>query len=389
MEKQNEKSEPLAAPLSAPDEAPQGKIRDLLTSNRFKLAVASALPAHLKPDRFVRVALTALTRTPKLAECDQQSFFQCLLTLSQLGLEPDGRNAHLIPFRNNKRNITECQLIVDYKGLVDLAMRSGKLSYIHADKICDRDIFEYDKGAIKTHRIDFKQDRGNAYAYYALVRNKDGTEQCEVMPLDDIKRIRLRSRAANDGPWVSDFDEMAKKTVFRRLSKWLQLSSEYRDALDADADALEETRFAQAIPIERPMISYPPAQAAAEKQREKKAPQRKEKVEKEQQRAGVVVGGKAQEIKHELSRAGAVTKVETPHADDIMKRLALGKFTWTDLMQVGRHNSWIDDDDTTIPEDKCATLLENWSVVMEKIDEYFAQEKPKKAEKIVEQNPFL
>lgn len=231
-----------------------GTIKSLIESSRFKSAVASALPAHLKPDRFVRVALTALTRTPKLAQCEQASFFQALMTLSQFGLEPDGRNAHLIPFENRKRGVTECQLIVDYKGLVDLAMRSGKIAYIHADKVCENDRFEYDRGEIKTHLINFKEPRGDAYAYYAICRFKDETEKCEVMTKDEVEKIRARSRAGNAGPWVTDFDEMSKKTVFRRLSKWLQLSPEYRDALEIDGDRLEDQRFEAALPaIARPV----------------------------------------------------------------------------------------------------------------------------------------
>src|ERR1051326_6456109 len=100
-------------------------IKVLITGEQFKLAVAQALPKHLTPDRFIPTALTAMTRTPKLAECDQASFFAALMTLSQLGLEPDGRRAHLIPFENRKRGVVECQLIIDYKGLVELAYRSG------------------------------------------------------------------------------------------------------------------------------------------------------------------------------------------------------------------------------------------------------------------------
>lgn len=256
-----------------------GKIKDLIQSNQFKLAVASALPAHLKPERFIRVALTALTRTPKLAQCDQASFFQCLLTLSQFGLEPDGRNAHLIPFENRKRGVTECQVIIDYKGLADLAMRSGKVSYIHADKVCENDVFEYDRGQIKTHRINFKVPRGNPYAYYAICHFKDETEKCDVMTKDEVEKIRGRSRAGQSGPWVTDFDEMAKKTVFRRLSKWLQLSPEYRDALEADADQLEEHRFEAAMPvIGRAVI---PANASRGSEEPPKTRGRKPKAQKE------------------------------------------------------------------------------------------------------------
>jgi recombination protein RecT len=180
-------------------------------------------------------------RTPKLAECDQTSFFNALLTLSQLGLEPDGRRAHLIPFNNRKRGCVECQLIVDYKGLSELAMRSGMVSRLHSDVVCENDEFEYDCGELKRHRIDFRKPRGKPYAVYALVEYKDGAQKAEVMTLEDVAAIRARSRAGNDGPWVTDYNEMAKKTVFRRLSKWLPLSAEFRDAVDADEDVIEVT----------------------------------------------------------------------------------------------------------------------------------------------------
>lgn len=228
---------------------PETTIRDLLGGENFRRQVELALPRHIKPERFVRIALTALTKTPMLAQCDKPSFFSALLTLSQLGLEPDGRLAHLIPFRNTKRNCVECQLIVDYKGLAALALRSGNISKIHADKICENDVFEYDAGEVKAHRIDFRKERGRAYAYYAMVVFRDGCQKAEVMTLDEVSAIRKRSKAAASGPWVTDFDEMGKKTVFRRLSKWLELSPEYRDALDADADTLEERRFEAALPI--------------------------------------------------------------------------------------------------------------------------------------------
>lgn len=231
-------------------DAKPATIKDLLLGDHFKDQVALALPRHLKPDRFIRVALTAMTRTPKLATCDKQTFFSCLLTLSQLGLEPDGRMAHLIPFENRKRNVTECQLIIDYKGLVELAMRSGVVANIHADKVCENDDFQFDRGAITRHAIDFRNPRGKAYAYYALVRFKDGTEKCEVIPKEDVDAIRARSRSGQSGPWATDYDEMAKKTAFRRLSKWITLSSEFREAVEKDGDKLEDSRFSAAQRVE-------------------------------------------------------------------------------------------------------------------------------------------
>lgn len=215
-------------------------IRSLLESEGFRQQIARALPRHLTPDRFIRVSVTAMMRTPELAECDQASFFNALLSLSQLGLEPDGRRAHLIPFFNKKRGVYECQLIVDYKGLVELAMRSGTIATIHADVVCENDVFQYDRGEIKTHAIDFRRPRGAMYAVYALVRMKDGTERAEVLSLAEVEAVRQRSKAGGFGPWATDYNEMAKKTAFRRLSKWLPLSPEYRDALDYDADVFPE-----------------------------------------------------------------------------------------------------------------------------------------------------
>lgn len=224
-------------------------IKSLIQGEQFKLAVAQALPKHLTADRFIRTAITAMTRTPKLAECDQASFFGALMTLSSLGIEPDGRRAHLIPFENKRRGVTEVQLIIDYKGIVDLVMRSGTVSNLHADVVCEHDVFTVDRGEIKEHKVDYRKPRGEVYAAYALCRFKDGSEKSEVMSLEEIESIRKRSRAGNSGPWVTDWREMAVKTVFRRLSKWLPFSPEQRDAVEADDNQFETPTIEVAKPI--------------------------------------------------------------------------------------------------------------------------------------------
>lgn len=252
---------------------PQG-LKALINSEAMRNQFALALPKHLTAERFTRIAITALTRTPKLQECTPESFMRCLLDLSALGIEPDGRRAHLIPYGK------ECTLILDYKGIAELVMRSGSVSSIHADKICDADDFEVDRGKIIKHKIDFRKPRGDAYAYYVLISFKDGTEKSEVMTREEVDAIRKRSRAGNSGPWVTDFDEMAKKTVFRRASKWLQLSPEVRDAIDKDEDTLMEmpkqtsgrvvtgdapklvNPYAEPEPESQPDTELPPAQDA-------------------------------------------------------------------------------------------------------------------------------
>lgn len=235
-------------------------LRQHLEGDAFKQAVAAALPAHLKPDRFIRIALTAMTRTPKLAQCDRASFFQCLLTLSQYGLEPDGRRAHLIPFENRKKGIVECQLIIDWKGLSELVYRSGLVSTLHADVIREGDIFDYSMGTMKNHVPHYlRRDAGkpelpgDVIAAYATATMKDGSTKTEVMSDSEVEGIRKRSRAGESGPWQTDRTEMMKKTAFRRLSKWLPLSPELHEAVEADDDAIDigasSTPVAKAEPL--------------------------------------------------------------------------------------------------------------------------------------------
>lgn len=217
-------------------------IRDHLESPKFAQQLAMVLPKHITPQRQVRVAVTAMMRNPKLMDCDQASFFNAMLTCSQIGLEPDGRLAHLIPYRNNKRNCMEVQLIIDWKGLVQLAYRSGLVAAMHADIVCPGDLFSYSCGMITEHVPHFlrtdkgkPQSKGQALGVYAIAVMKDGTKAAAVMSMDEVNAIRRRSKSPDSGPWVTDYSEMAKKTVFRRMSKWLPLASEdYRKALEVD-----------------------------------------------------------------------------------------------------------------------------------------------------------
>lgn len=208
-------------------------IREIIEGDGFKLQVAKVLPSVLPPERFVRIAVTAMLKTPKLAQCSQASLLNSLLQLAQYGLEPDGRRAHLIPYGD------QCQLVIDYKGLAELAMRSGLVSYLHADIVCEEDVFEFNMGEITTHKVDMKKPRGAMYAAYAICVFKDGTRKAEVMAKEEVDAIKKRSKSGSSGPWVTDYNEMAKKTVFRRLSKWLPLSPELRDAAENDDDVID------------------------------------------------------------------------------------------------------------------------------------------------------
>jgi recombination protein RecT len=227
-------------------------IKEQLNSPDTLQQIARTLPKHMDADRMCRVALTALTRTPKLADCTKQSFFKCLLDLSSWGLEPDGRHAHLIPYGD------QCTLVLDYKGIVQLAYRSGFVKNIHADVVRSGDVFEYNLGKVTRHtpwvfRFDEHkpESSGDVIAAYCVVEMQDGATHHEVMRRDELDAIQKRSRAGSSGPWITDPDEMRKKTVFRRASKWLPLSAEQVDAFDRDADRpVTVAKKAEAISVE-------------------------------------------------------------------------------------------------------------------------------------------
>ncbi len=180
-------------------------LKSILNGDAMREQFARALPKHLSPERFCRIAITALSRTPKLQQCTQESLFKCLLELSAFGLEPDGRRAHLIPYGD------QATLIIDYRGLAELAMRSGIIAKLHTDIICDNDIFEYNLGEIVQHKIDWKHPRGEMYAAYAMAVTKEGAVFVQVLTKDEIDAIKKRSRSGSNGPWVTDYNEMAKK----------------------------------------------------------------------------------------------------------------------------------------------------------------------------------
>lgn len=221
--------------------SPKKTFEDLIQSDNFKAQLQNALPKHLTPDRFIRLMLTAALKTPLLLQCTQDSLFLGMLNCAAAGLEIDGRRAHLIPFKNNKKGCYEAQLIIDYKGLAEVILRSGQVSSIHADVIHENDEFEYNMGQILKHKINFKEERGEPYAAYCRITMHDGTFKDDVMQKSDIDRIRRRSRSSNDGPWVTDPMEMWKKTVFRRASKWVPQSPEIAAAAreEADDDAID------------------------------------------------------------------------------------------------------------------------------------------------------
>lgn len=198
--------------------------------------IAKALPSVMTPERFTRVTLSALSANQKLQACTPQSFLAAMMTAAQLGLEPNTPlgQAYLIPFRNHGR--MECQFQLGYKGLIDLAYRSGDVSTIQAQTVYANDVFEYELGLEpKLRHVPASRDRGEPVYFYAVFRTKDGGYGFEVMSVEDARvHGRRYSKAYSNGPWQTNFEEMAKKTVLKKVLKYAPMKTDFVRALSAD-----------------------------------------------------------------------------------------------------------------------------------------------------------
>ncbi|MGP1366469.1 MAG: recombinase RecT [Schwartzia sp. (in: firmicutes)] len=200
--------------------------------------IKKALPSVITPERFTRMVLTALSTTPKLKECTPNSFLGAMMMAAQLGVEPNTPlgQAYLIPYKNH--GVLECQFQIGFKGLIDLAYRSGEVTDISAHAVHENDVFEYELGLTpKLRHVPAMKDRGDVTMYYAVFHTKSGGYGFDVMSRDDvIQHMNEFSKAAGKGfsPWQTHFDEMAKKTVVKKVLKYAPLKTEFMRAIGTD-----------------------------------------------------------------------------------------------------------------------------------------------------------
>lgn len=247
----------------------QNDIAALLTDPKIKAQMALALPKHVTADRLARVALTEVRRNPALARCDQHSFLGALMTCAQLGLDPGGPlgHAYLVPFENRKANRTEVQFIVGYRGMIDLARRSGQIMSIEARAVYEGDSFSVRFGLDShlEHVPDFDSPNRTQVDklrfVYAVAKLRDGGVQFEVMSRREIEAVRAQSKAGASGPWQTHYEAMALKTVVRRLFKYLPVSIELAQALEQDERA--DLGMPQDYPIDGDVIDVEPSGAAS------------------------------------------------------------------------------------------------------------------------------
>jgi recombination protein RecT len=206
---------------------------------KLKPQLALAVPDVMNSDRVARVALTELRKNHKLAEAvvsSPETFMAAMLTAAALGLEVGNGlgQAYLVPNFNRKTGKTEIRLDTSYRGMLDLARRSGEIESVSAIPVYAGEKFKVTLGLepnIEHERCfddSVSMNDSDIIAVYVVVKLKGGGFQFEVMTRQQIEKIRLSSPAGSSGPWSNYWAEMAKKTVFKRIFKWLPVSIEVK-----------------------------------------------------------------------------------------------------------------------------------------------------------------
>ena len=263
----------------------------------------------LTPEKFAKTILYAAQRTPKLLNCTRQSLFLAALQAADLGLPVGTGLAYLIPYANKDKStpgnpVVEAQFQPDYKGLIALSLATGDAKKVDLEAVYEKDDFEIvlgTDGAHLRHRPHWKGPRGAAVAYYAIVTFGDGATQFLMMTRDQVEQVRKQYAQDESPAWAKSYDEMAKKTVFKRLWKTMRrIGNDARERLgraiehDNRAEAGEAPDFTDVVDVSGEVIEPAPAPA---KQITEGAPG--EKVPTTAERAKVEVAAKAAALQNE------------------------------------------------------------------------------------------
>ena len=221
-------------------------VRDSLIGDGSKLR--ASLPEHMKESAgdFIRLALVEFRRTPALQGCAPESVVASVLDCARLGLKPGPLgHVYFVPYGK------ECQLIIGYRGLIALALRSGDIAAVEAHPVFASEVFAVELGSEPkiTHTPDYTVPRApqNVVAVYAIAHRKDGRSIFDVMTRAEIEAIRNRSKARG-GPWSTDWIEMARKTVVKRAAKYWDVGAELAEAIAIDNAATGYEDASKAVP---------------------------------------------------------------------------------------------------------------------------------------------
>lgn len=226
-----------------PENVPQKPAEPPKTIGQFlsaqKRQLESVLPKHLTPERLSRIALSECRRMPLLLECDPRTLFGAVISCAQLGLEPGSERglAYILPYRNNKTKTVDVNLIIGYKGFVEMGWRSGMIKSIDANPVYENDLFEYQLGTDSFIRhVPALRDRGELIAAYCAINTTNGGSFFKIIGPDEAAKARAKSQGGNSdySPWKTSEPEMWTKTAIRRCYKLAPMSPEIQKAVTMD-----------------------------------------------------------------------------------------------------------------------------------------------------------
>lgn len=250
-------------------------LRDYLLSEKRSLAKRlDGIAAHgLRGDRLIRIALQAVSRNPELLECTPTSVATSLMMCAQLGLEPNLMNSvHLVPFYNSKIGAKECTMIPGYRGLVELAMRSGLIARVAAYVVLEGDEFEFELGTnerviYRPRNTDDVPDKRETVAAWGYWQPVNGLPIYKMLTLSKLEAVRLRAPGSKSSksPWntsIEDRREMQAKTMLRQLLKSAPMSTEVAMVLDHE-NAVEVGRSSVLADEAAAALEAPPCEDPA------------------------------------------------------------------------------------------------------------------------------
>ncbi|MEU1736503.1 recombinase RecT [Streptosporangium sp. NPDC020145] len=241
----------------------KAKVRDVRQLfEKMKPQFEMALPRHVTVDRFLRVALTAVQKTPKLLDCTPESLLAALLESARLGLEPGTKQAAIVPYGK------QATFIAQWQGLVELMYRSGQVTNVTAEFIHENDEWSYrigDGGGF-WHEPDLlapAEERGPILLVYAYAEIKGGGRS-KIVTLNRWQAVEIRDRYSKayalaeqhrredpedfalnpakgwfNSTWHTEFDAMWRKSAVRRLADWVPQSPELVELLSRENEAGE------------------------------------------------------------------------------------------------------------------------------------------------------
>jgi len=211
---------------------------------KFIQKYKNLIPAAITPERMMGIVLNEYRSTVKLRECTPMSFYGGVIKALQLGLELGPlQHCYLLPFKNGRTGRYEVQFILGYRGMIELVRRSGQILSIEARPVYDGDNITISYGLedkfehIPYHQID-GADKGKLKGVSLKVKFVNGGYLTDYMPLCEIEEHRSRSLAKDSGPWKTDYEAMALKTIIRKNFRWLPVSTEIQRAIAANDEAI-------------------------------------------------------------------------------------------------------------------------------------------------------